>query len=90
MADLPELLVFSGSGSPALTAKVCDYLGIPQGKGEVLHFPEGNLFVRISENVRGRHIYLIQSIAFPPNDNSVTNSVTDTFIAAQACVTVIR
>ena len=71
MADDRELLVFSGSASPALTTKVCDYLGIPQGKGEVLRFPEGNLFVRISENVRGRHIYLIQSIAFPPNDNFV-------------------
>ncbi|HIJ73383.1 MAG TPA: ribose-phosphate pyrophosphokinase [Candidatus Hydrogenedentes bacterium] len=63
------ILVFSGSGSPRLAHRVCEYLGIPQGKGETLRFSEGNLFVRILENVRGRRVYLVQSTAYPPNDN---------------------
>ena len=66
-----DLLVFGGSGSPRLTKRICDHLAVEQGKGEVLRFPEGNLCVRILENVRGRHVYLVQSVAFPANDNFV-------------------
>lgn len=64
-----DMLVFGGSGSPRLAQKICDYLGMSVGQGEVLRFSEGNLFVRIQENVRGRRVYLIQSTAFPANDN---------------------
>ncbi|NRA03817.1 MAG: ribose-phosphate pyrophosphokinase [Myxococcales bacterium] len=63
------ILVFGGSGSPRLTQRICDYLEIRPAMGEVLRFSEGNLFVRVRENVRGRHVYLVQSTAFPANDN---------------------
>lgn len=63
------ILVFGGSGSPNLTKNIASYLGVDVGQNEVLRFSEGNLFVRILENVRGRQIYLIQSTAFPANDN---------------------
>ncbi|MBN1866382.1 ribose-phosphate pyrophosphokinase [Candidatus Sumerlaeota bacterium] len=64
-----DILVFGGSGSPRLTQRICDYLKVAPGQGEVLRFSEGNLFVRILENVRGRRVYLVQSTAFPANDN---------------------
>lgn len=64
-----DVLVFGGSGSPRLTRAICDHLGRPVGKGEVLRFSDGNLFVRVQENVRGRHVYLVQSTAYPANDN---------------------
>jgi ribose-phosphate pyrophosphokinase len=64
-----EMIVFSGSGSRRLTARICDYLHIPQGKNETLYFSDGNIFVRILENVRGRRVYLVQSTVFPANDN---------------------
>jgi len=64
-----EMLVFAGSGSRKLTARICDYLRIPQGKNETLHFSDGNTFVRILENVRGRRVYLVQSTVFPANGN---------------------
>ena len=54
-----DMLVFGGSGSQKLTANICNYLGIPLGKSETVQFSEGNLFVRILENVRGRHVYLV-------------------------------
>jgi ribose-phosphate pyrophosphokinase len=63
-----EMLVFGGSGSPKLTQKICDYLDIPVGKSETVQFSEGTLFVRILENVRGRHVYLVQSTVYPAND----------------------
>jgi len=64
-----DILVFGGSGSPRLTQKIGHYLGLTPCIGEVVRFSEGNLFVRILENVRGRHVYLVQSTAFPANDN---------------------
>jgi ribose-phosphate pyrophosphokinase len=64
-----EVLVFGGSGSPALTQKICEYLGIEPAKGEVLRFSEGNLFVRALENVRGRETFIVQATAYPANDN---------------------
>jgi ribose-phosphate pyrophosphokinase len=63
------IMVFAGSGSRQLTAHICEYLHIPQGKNETLHFSDGNTFVRILENVRGRRVYVVQSTVFPANDN---------------------
>ena len=54
-----EILIFGGSGSPKLTIKICEYLNVQPGAGEVLRFSEGNLFVRVRENVRGRRVYLV-------------------------------
>ena len=62
-------LIFSGSGSPRLTAAICTQLGVSVGQGEVIRFSEGNLYVRIVESVRGQAVYLVQTIAFPANDN---------------------
>src|SRR6266704_653524 len=67
MAD--DILIFGGSGSPKLTLKICEYLHVQPGAGEVLRFSEGNLFVRVKDNVRGRRVYLVQSTVFPANDN---------------------
>jgi ribose-phosphate pyrophosphokinase len=64
-----DMLVFAGSGSPVLTRRIADSLGIEPAGGEVLRFSEGNLFVRVGENVRGRRVYLVQSTAWPANDN---------------------
>ena len=64
-----DFLIFGGSGSAKLTRRICDYLEVQPGQGEVLRFSEGNLFVRIKENVRGRRIYLVQSTVFPANDH---------------------
>jgi ribose-phosphate pyrophosphokinase len=64
-----EILIFGGSGSPRLTLKICEYLHLQLGAGEVLRFSEGNLFVRVKQNVRGRRVYLVQSTVFPANDH---------------------
>ncbi len=63
-----EFVVFAGSASQRLGAAVTAYLDIPLGSSETLRFSEGNLFVRVPENVRGRDKYIIQSTAFPEND----------------------
>jgi ribose-phosphate pyrophosphokinase len=64
-----ELLLFTGSASRKLGGAIADYLGCPLGASETLKFSEGNLFVRVLENVRGRDVYLVQGTGFPANDN---------------------
>ncbi len=64
-----EILLFGGSGSPRLARRIAAELGIEPARGEVIHFSEGNTFVRVLANVRGRRVYLVQSTVFPTNDN---------------------
>jgi ribose-phosphate pyrophosphokinase len=64
-----DIMLFAGSASRRLTARIADYLGIVPGKNETIHFSEGNTFVRVLENVRGRPVYLVQSTVYPANDN---------------------
>ena len=64
-----DFLLFAGSASTQLGRRIADYLGIELGASETLRFSEGNLFVRVLENVRGRSVYLVQSTVFPTNAN---------------------
>jgi ribose-phosphate pyrophosphokinase len=64
-----EILVFAGSASRRLTARICTHLGMTPANGEVRRFSEGNLFVQVNQNVRGQPVYVIQSVAFQPNDS---------------------
>src|SRR5579872_6190521 len=67
MAD--EFVLLAGSASRRLGAAIAAYLGCELGASETLRFSEGNLFVRVLENVRGRDVFLVQGTAFPANDN---------------------
>lgn len=64
-----KMMIFGGSGSQALTAAICRELEVNPGQCETLRFPDGNLFVRVRENVRGQDVYLVQSTSEPVNDN---------------------
>lgn len=64
-----DVMVFAGSASRKLGRAITSELGCELGASEVLRFSEGNLFVQVQENVRGRDVFLIQGTAFPANDN---------------------
>jgi ribose-phosphate pyrophosphokinase len=64
-----DVMLFAGSASRHLGGAIARHLGCELGASEVLRFSEGNLFVRVQENVRGRDVFLIQGTAFPANDN---------------------
>ncbi len=64
-----DVMVFAGSASRNLGRAIADNLKCELGASEVLRFSEGNLFVRVLENVRGRDVFIVQATAFPANDN---------------------
>jgi len=68
---MDDLKVFTGNAHPALAKSICDYLGIPLGQAEVFEFSNGNIFVRILENVRERDIFVVQPICQPVNKSLV-------------------
>lgn len=60
--------VFSGSSGRIFAEKICKYMDITLGESTVRIFSDGNTFVRIEEPVRGKDVYLIQSIGLNPNN----------------------
>jgi ribose-phosphate pyrophosphokinase len=64
-----DFVLLAGSASRRLAAAIASYLDHPLGESETLRFSDGNLFVRVGENVRGRDVFLVQGTAFPANDN---------------------
>jgi ribose-phosphate pyrophosphokinase len=65
--DADKLKVFAGRASPELAHKVCDYLQIPAGRGKTELFPDGELIVKVEEDVRGRDCFIVQSTCEPVN-----------------------
>jgi ribose-phosphate pyrophosphokinase len=64
-----ELLVFSGRSNPNFTEKTCESLACELGRLEVIRFSDGELSVDIGDNVRGRDVFIVQSLSMPGNDH---------------------
>lgn len=59
--------VFSGTANNELAQQVADKLGIPLGERTVKRFPDGELYVKFEESVRGTDAFVIQPTC-PPID----------------------
>jgi ribose-phosphate pyrophosphokinase len=66
-ADPDRLKIFTGRANPQLAEKICKYLGVPLGTGRTELFPDGELIVKVDEDVRGRDCYIVQSTSHPIN-----------------------
>ena len=63
------MMVFAGNANPQLAQEIASYLGMPLGKAIVGKFSDAEVMVEILENVRGKHVFLIQPTCAPTNDN---------------------
>jgi len=61
--------IFTGTAHPALAQRIADALGVPLGKAQVSRFPDGETWVKIQENVRGKDCFVVQPTCHPPNEN---------------------
>jgi ribose-phosphate pyrophosphokinase len=66
-----ELKIFAGRASQVLGKAVCGQIGTELALSETHIFSDGNIFVRVLENVRGRDVYIVQGTEYPVNDNLV-------------------
>ncbi|GAB4236139.1 MAG: ribose-phosphate pyrophosphokinase [Chlamydiales bacterium] len=65
---LDNLVVFSGSSHPKLSLAVAQELGAVLGEVSLEKFPDGEKQVQILESVRGKDVYIIQSVALRPDE----------------------
>ncbi len=69
MMNNHKLKVFSGRANLPLAEKIAHYLGDPLGKIVLSNFPDGEISVKIEEDVRGRDVFLVQPTCPPVNEN---------------------
>jgi len=63
-----DLVVFSGNANPALAQAICQSLQVPLGDALVGRFSEGEIRVKINQDVRGRDVFIVQPTCPPVND----------------------
>ncbi len=66
---MQRLKLFSGNSNLPLAKEICDYLGLSLGQATVSTFSDGEIFVKIEENVRGSDVFVIQSSSEPVNNH---------------------
>ena len=69
MIDPSQVRFFSGSSNPQLAAGIAGYLGVPLEDTVIDRFGNDDLFIQLGASVRGRRVFIIQSLAPPVNDH---------------------
>ncbi|MDD5070444.1 MAG: ribose-phosphate pyrophosphokinase [Candidatus Omnitrophica bacterium] len=64
-----QLCLFSGNANRDLAEKICKHLKVELGDALVTRFSDGEIRVKLNENVRGKDVFIIQSTCNPVNEN---------------------
>ncbi len=64
-----QLKIFSGNSNPELAKKIAKFLKVSLGDALVTTFSEGEIRVKINEDVRGRDVFIVQPTCPPTNNN---------------------
>jgi len=62
------MVLFAGSSHIELGREVAECLGIELGKVDLKRFPDGEISLQLLENVRGRDVFVLQTVALDPNN----------------------
>ena len=65
----PGLVLFSGNGNRSLSEAISKKLSLKLGDSKVERFSDGEISVKIEENVRGMDVFLIQPTSPPTHEN---------------------
>ncbi|UCG92534.1 MAG: ribose-phosphate pyrophosphokinase [candidate division WOR-3 bacterium] len=63
-----DIKLFAGTASQGLTKKISEKIKVPIGESSTTRFADGELKIKIKENIRGCDVFIIQS-TYPPADN---------------------
>ncbi len=63
-----DIKLFAGTASQGLTKKISEKIKVPVGESSTTRFADGELKIKIKENIRGCDVFIIQS-TYPPADN---------------------
>ena len=62
-------MLFTGNANPVLAAEIAQHLGTSLGAADVGRFSDGEVTVEITQNVRTRDVFVIQSTCAPTHEN---------------------
>ena len=62
------MIIFSGTAHPDLSTRIAAYVGQPLGSVDISRFPDGEVMVKIIDNIRGQDVFIVQPICSPPNE----------------------
>ncbi|MHC4563037.1 MAG: ribose-phosphate diphosphokinase [Planctomycetota bacterium] len=65
---MDNLALFAGTANLPLAEAITEYLGTGLGHANVATFPDGEILVKLEEDVRGRDVFIIQSTCAPTNE----------------------
>ncbi len=65
---MDDLVLISGNANPDLARRIAENLNLPLLDVEVARFSDGEIRVKINENIRGTDVFVIQP-TFPPAEN---------------------
>ncbi len=68
---MSNLKLFAGRANLPLASKISDYLGVGLGAVKINAFPDGELMVKLEEDVRGRDVFIIQPTCEPVNETLI-------------------
>ena len=66
-SDNSEIRIFAGRASRYMSERICEYLDLTVGQGHTDMFPDGEIIVKVDEDVRGRDCFVVQSTYHPVN-----------------------
>ncbi len=66
---MDKLSILSGNANIALARDICKSLKVKLSDAVIERFSEGEIRVKINENVRGKDVFVIQPTCPPPNEN---------------------
>ena len=69
MQPREEIMIFSGNANRPLAKDICASLGGALGNAVVKRFSDGEIWVEVQENVRGKDVFVVQSTSYPANEN---------------------
>jgi ribose-phosphate pyrophosphokinase len=64
-----NLKILSGNANPVLAREICHKLGIDLCAAKVEHFSDGEIQVKVIDNVRGADCYVVQPTCSPVNEH---------------------
>ena len=64
-----HLTIISGRAHPDLAKEIADYLGIKLAAIEIGDFPDGEISVKLNQNIRGCDVFIVQPTGPPVNRN---------------------
>jgi ribose-phosphate pyrophosphokinase len=66
---MDKLAIFSGNAHPDLAQNICKYLKVKVSDALVSRFSEGEIRVKINDNIRGKDVFIVQPTCPPTNEN---------------------